>query len=334
MSAPSIDPSKLPFPDININDPAHYIPNPALVSALEVAIALGQPLLVTGEPGSGKTQLAHWVARSFNLGDPQTYPLASALIFNAKTSAAAKDLLYSYDAVRHFHDAGTKSLGQGNEEAYISLRALGEAIVRSLDAGERGGFAHVEALKAHPQGHSSVVLIDEIDKAPRDFPNDLLHEIDRFEFDVPELRHSLNRFKRHPQRRIITIITSNSEKNLPEPFLRRCAFFNIEAPSRELLREIVHKRLGGKANGFGASEGEFLYRFYETIRAKLNKKPATAELLNWLKALEIFHLLEPIQNQAEFSRLDAAQKAQFLSSLSVLVKTPEDMKTATEILGT
>src|SRR5215475_5318615 len=208
------EPITLDMTQVSGDDPfGPYILLPQLATTVNVALALNQPLLVTGEPGCGKTALAWAVA--VQLG-------CRVLEFHTKSTSTARDLLYQIDSLRRFHDASTGDARARDASAYLAYRALGEAI-RSPTA--------------------TVVLIDEIDKAPRDFPNDLLNELDRMEFDVPELPDDQRR--KASVARPIVIITSNSERQLPLPFLRRCVFHHIEFPSPKKLIAIIHERLGG-----------------------------------------------------------------------------------------
>src|SRR4051812_30988757 len=164
-------------------DPASYYVPPDLADAVDVAIALGQPLLLTGEPGTGKTQLAYHLANKL-------FGAARPITFNTKTTSAARDLFYSYDAIRHFRDAQLARAGVNTNadatsvEQYITYQGLGLAI---LLANPRDQVGHLlpEALRDSPV-RQSVVLIDEIDKAPRDLPNDVLDEIERMRFEVKE----------------------------------------------------------------------------------------------------------------------------------------------------
>ena len=209
---------------------ARYLPAPGLVDAVNLSMLLGQPLLLNGEPGTGKSGLAYAVSNELNLGD--VYRV------NCKTDMRSQDLFYSFDHMRRLRDShGTEA---SPAEAYVALTGLGAAIVRAAGADHRPellrGGGEERALSAifpkmfdHPSVQS-VVLIDEIDKAPRDVPNDLLFELDRFQFDIPELGI---RIKADPSRRPMVVVTSNSEKALPAPFLRRCVFYTIPFPPFE-----------------------------------------------------------------------------------------------------
>jgi MoxR-like ATPase len=236
-----------------------YLASEELVDAVNIAIAVGQPLLVTGEPGCGKTRLAWSIADELGLGEP--------LVFQTRSTSRAQDLLYRYDAVLRFHDIQVRTqtpdgrFVADDPKHYVEYQALGQAILGRT---------------------RRVVLIDEIDKAPRDFPNDLLHELERMSFSVPELK--LDQPFTAAVRPIV-IITSNSERQLPQPFLRRCVFHHIEFPDQTRLCEIVQQRLGplGIDRGLISNAVDQFVAIREI--PKLNKPPATSELLAWVQVL-------------------------------------------------
>jgi MoxR-like ATPase len=228
-----------------------YLADAKLVTAVNTALAVGQPLLVTGEPGTGKTMLAWSIASELALG--------SVLEFHTRSDNQARDALYDFDYLLRFYHAQTRDARAEQLEAYIRWQALGEAI-------------------RCPE--QRVVLIDEIDKAPRDFPNDLLDELDRMEFTVPEL--SLTCKATH---RPVVVITSNSERQLPDPFLRRCIFHRLDFPSGDRLQAILRERLGHL--GLADRLVEVATARFEQLRqiAGFEKLPSTAELIAWVRVL-------------------------------------------------
>jgi MoxR-like ATPase len=284
-------------------DPRLYLADKGLRDAVNVSLTLGQPLLLTGEPGTGKTQLAYSLAYELNLPEP--------LVFNTKTSSTAKDLFYRYDALRHFHDA---QFGKGDlgVEAYITYEALGLAILLSMESADADPLLP-ENLKGKGPTRS-VILVDEVDKAPRDLPNDVLNEIESMSFTVKETGRM---FSSHINFRPILILTSNSEKNLPDAFLRRCVFYHIPFPNPERLRLIVERRLAPSLH-FTSEMLENAIRHFEEIRAlPLKKKPATSECLAWLQIVQRMSI--DVQN------LKPGQAEALAFSYAVLAKTEEDL---------
>lgn len=262
----------------------NYIAPNALAKAVNVALALGQPLLLTGEPGTGKTQLAHSLAFELEL---------DLLVFNTKSSSVATDLFYRYDSLAHFRAIQTQQGNTVKANNFITFEALGEAILLSANDNKR-----------------AVVLIDEIDKAPRDFPNDLLHELENFSFSIPELADK-RRFTAQHQSRPIIILTSNSEKGLPDAFLRRCVYCHIPFPDAEQLRQIVQSHYSNLDHSF---VHKAVKHFEEIRKMNLKKPPATAELLNWLYVLQHLHI-----------NLDAPNHTDLQASYHTLVKTQDDL---------
>ncbi len=234
-------------------DARRFVADEELDTAINTAIAVAEPLLITGEPGTGKTQAAYYAAYKLDI-EP-------VLHFQVKSDTVAKDLMYHFDTVRYFHEANIrKDVTQLDKSEYIYKKELW----RALKADE-----------------PCVLLIDEIDKAPRDFPNDLLHELDQMEFEVPEIETAV---KGKPANRPIVFITSNSERRLPEPFLRRCVYHHIEF-DRDLVRKAVFRR----KDEYPELSKKFLEmaidRFLALRETALRKYPATAELLVWLRVL-------------------------------------------------
>jgi MoxR-like ATPase len=207
------------------------------------------------------------------------------LLFNTKTTSTARDLFYRYDALGHFHDAHIKSASakstRPDPENYVVYEALGLAILLSQEPNYADAFLP-QALRGHGPTRS-VVLLDEIDKAPRDLPNDVLNEMENMSFQV---RETGRLFLSSAGYRPIVILTSNSEKNLPDAFLRRCIFYHIQFPDRNRLREIVNRRLLLADNFTSGMLDAALHHFEEIRKLELRKKPATAELLAWLRVLQ------------------------------------------------
>ncbi|HEX8068536.1 MAG TPA: MoxR family ATPase [Pyrinomonadaceae bacterium] len=285
-----------------LDDPAGYIAGAGLRDAVNVALMLGQPLLVTGEPGTGKTQLAASVAHELGLPAP--------LVFHAKTTSAARDLFYRYDALGHFHDAHFRP-DRTDVEQYVTYEALGLAILLSLAPEAADPY-----LPAHLRGRGptrSVVLLDEIDKAPRDLPNDVLNEIESLTFTVKETGRT---FAAEQSFRPVVILTSNSEKNLPDAFLRRCVFYHIPFPTTDELRAIVRRRL--RLSGAFTEEmlAGALAHFEKIRELALKKKPATAELLAWLRVLD--------RRQLDVNNLRPGEREALALTYAVLAKSRED----------
>ena len=226
-----------------------YLTNEGLRSAVDFALALQRPLLVKGEPGTGKTLLAEAISKGLG------YEL---LTWHVKSTSKAQDGLYVYDAVQRLHDSRFNDKDVRDIRQYLKLGPLGQ----SFKATER-----------------KVLLIDEIDKADLEFPNDLLHELDRMRFRIVETDEEVV-----AQQRPVVVITSNNEKDLPDAFLRRCVFHFIEFPDLDLMKRIVgvhHPRLDERL------VEQALSIFYE-LRSftRLRKRPSTSELIDWLGALK------------------------------------------------
>ncbi|MCS7281634.1 MAG: MoxR family ATPase [Desulfobacterota bacterium] len=227
-----------------------YIASKELMEIVNVAIALGKPLLIKGEPGTGKTLLAHSIAEALN---------KKLIVWNIKSTTKAKDGLYVYDTVQRLNDARFGDKDISNIRQYIKLGKLGQAFVSEEQV---------------------VLLIDEIDKADIEFPNDLLNELDEMSFYIPELNEEIK-----AKHRPIVVITSNAEKELPDAFLRRCIFHYIEFPTPEMMEEIVRVHFPDIETRLVR---EAIKRFYWIREIDgLKKKPSTSELLDWIKALII-----------------------------------------------
>ncbi len=225
-----------------------YIASRALVEAVNCSIALERPLLIKGEPGTGKTLLARHMAEGLGM------PMES---WHIKSTSKATEGLYVYDTLQRLNDARFGDGNVGDISSYIKLGPLGRVF---------------EAEQRH------VLLIDEVDKADLEFPNDILRELDEMCFTIMETDTEIV-----AQQRPIVIITSNNEKELPDAFLRRCVFHFIEFPERELMTEIIavhHPNLDTKLLD------QVLVKFYWLRgQSELRKKPSTAELIDWIAAL-------------------------------------------------
>jgi MoxR-like ATPase len=338
-----------------------YFPAPGLAEAIDVAMLLGQPLLLTGEPGTGKTRAAYWLANEIG-----AEPL---LRFDVKSASSGTDLLYQFDEVARFRDSTRQE--KYPLVRYLRFNALGEAILRA--AGPKAVLQTIageplegSALETHqkllddafgnrvpPLANATaalllpddaafsvcepehrVVLVDELDKAPRDTPNDLLVEIEDMEFRIPELGIVV---KADPNFRPVVIITSNSEKSLPDPFLRRCTYFDITFPRRfdqrvhgswpgqGTLEQIVDAGIDALSGG-GPLVDQALGLFQRLRRpdSGLRKVPGTAELLAWLDVLVSQHQLG--------AKDDLISKVETVdATLCAVVKTKDDLEAARRI---
>ena len=254
----------------------NYIASDELIRSVNIAAALKKPLLIKGEPGTGKTMLAEAIAKSLGM---------ELLIWNIKSTTKAQDGLYVYDTVQRLYDSQFGEEGVNNIAKYIRLGKLGEAFKSDRQV---------------------VLLIDEIDKADLEFPNDLLWELDQMEFYIPETGETVK-----AKVRPIVIITSNAEKELPDAFLRRCIFHYIEFPDAPMMERIIKAHypeleetlIGGVLDAF--------YRIRD-LRG-LQKKPGTSEVLDWIQALNIGGIpVETLERKIPFA--------------GVLLKKTEDLK--------
>lgn len=225
-----------------------YVTSEPLRNVVNVSIALGRPLLVRGEAGTGKTLLAHSIARGLE---------KKLITWNIKSTTKAQEGLYVYDTVQRLNDSRFGDKDIADIKQYIKLGKLGQA------------FTSPELV---------VLLIDEVDKADIEFPNDLLNELDEMSFYIPETNETVSAIHRP-----ITVITSNAEKELPDAFLRRCIFHYIEFPTPELMEEIVRVHFPDIKDNL---LGEALKAFYSLREIDdFRKKPSTSELIDWIRAL-------------------------------------------------
>lgn len=302
FDGPLADPgllSQRPFAEVDRSfqaDARRFFPGEKLETAINTAIAVGEPLLITGEPGTGKTQAAYYAA--YKLG------IEPVIHFQVKSDSTARDLLYHFDTVRYFHDAHLLNLStrEGDrpkildKRNYVEPRPLWQAF-----------------KKANETGVPRVLLIDEIDKAPRDFPNDLLHELDKMEFKVVETDENVTAPR---QLRPIVFITSNSERRLPEPFLRRCVYHHIQFDDQLVERAVESRR--EEFRGLSDDFVKLAIRRFLTLRdISLRKIPATGELLVWLRVLAMATGIRPERLEEDLSKLPF---------LGVLLKDHQDIE--------
>lgn len=261
----------------NFTSTKDYVASAELMASVNVAIALQKPLLIKGEPGTGKTMLAQAVANSLD---------KRLVIWNIKSTTKAQDGLYVYDTIQRLYDGQFGEAGVDDISRYIKLGKLGEA----FDSEEQ-----------------VVLLIDEIDKADLEFPNDLLWELDQMEFYIHETKRTVK-----AKHRPIVIITSNAEKELPDAFLRRCIFHYISFPDAALMEEIVRVHYPDIKENLlkNAMEAFYDIRSMRDIR----KKPSTSELIDWLNALQI-------------GGVSADEIREKLPFVGVIVKKDEDLET-------
>lgn len=256
---------------------SEYVASEQLMASVNVAIALQKPLLIKGEPGTGKTMLAEAVAKSLG---------KKLIIWNIKSTTKAQDGLYMYDTIQRLYDGQFGEEGVDDIAHYIKLGKLGEA------------FEAEEQV---------ILLIDEIDKADLEFPNDLLWELDQMEFYIHETKRTVK-----AKHRPIVIITSNAEKELPDAFLRRCIFHYIDFPDEALMEEIVRTHYPDVEEHLLKNAMDVFY----SIRAlrDIRKKPSTSELIDWINAMQI-------------GGISAEEIRAKLPFIGVVVKKDEDLET-------
>jgi len=230
------------------NGSPDYVISEPLKNAVNVAIALQRPLLIRGEPGTGKTLLAHSIAKGLG---------KRLIVWNIKSTTKAQEGLYVYDTVQRLNDSRFGDRDVSDIKQYIKLGKLGQAFVSPEQV---------------------VLLIDEIDKADLEFPNDLLNELDEMSFYIPETNETIT-----ANYRPIVVITSNAEKELPDAFLRRCIFHYIEFPHPALMEEIVRVHFPNIKDNLLREALKTFYKLRELD--DFRKKPSTSELIDWIRAL-------------------------------------------------
>lgn len=326
-----ITPLELPVIDHDaLTKPQGYIATPELAAAVDTAITLGMPLLLTGEPGSGKSSVAKSIAWEVLGADEEP------LQFIVKSDTRAKDLFYRFDTVGRFHASNSPEMDT-DAHHFIHFEAIGKAILQakpiSIVKRLLQKNSYIEKVHTGKQKRN-VVLIDEIDKAPRDVPNDILVEIEQLCFDIPELQANVSLSDNDLQYQPIVIFTSNSERALPEAFLRRCvyhhlqfpAFVNDENSNEVTINKIVESRLGNRYKG----ENELIddsinwFKFLRNEVQGIERKPSLAEFLNWIEYLLI--------TNSDKTKLNFESKSVIRSVNNILLKNPKDQQQSKEWL--
>ncbi len=346
---PVIDPGKL-------TSPQHYLASEGLAAAVETALTLGMPLLLTGEPGCGKSQLAYRIAWELGFpGHPSSENrghIRNPIRFQVKSTTESRDLFYNFDTVGRFHAAQNTQFDPAavSPERYITYQGLGLAILRAKGRKglyeintERPILSERQMSQLNDEPERAIVLLDEIDKAPRDVPNDILNEIESLEFMVPELELTdpIRIEEQENPYRPVVIITSNSERDLPEAFLRRCVYYHVEFPpfvsdsdDEISVESIVISRLGERYSGSDnlIREGLDLIAVLRDEVSDLNKAPGIAEILNWFDYLDKLRNRPPYLSETVDS-LSRLQREDLVNSVkNTLLKTSEDQLRAEDLL--
>lgn len=314
-------PLELPIIDHDSQtEPQGYLATPELAAAVDTAITLGMPLLLTGEPGSGKSALAKSIAWEV-LGENE-----KPLTYIVKSDTRAIDLFYHFDSVARFQAANINQ--DISPHLFVTFNAMGRAILQAKEINEVKKILKEKAGEVHSgTPKRSVVLIDEIDKAHRDVPNDILVEIEQVSFNIQELNTTVSLEKSEQKFQPIIIITSNSEKALPEPFLRRCVFHHLQFPpfsnnendSGITVNDIVAIRLGNRYKKTQSPIDKAInwFKYLREEAYGIERKPSLAELLNWIE-----YLIKDFGKKD----IDVASQKFYSSTLSLLLKNPNDQK--------
>ncbi len=266
----------------NFSGSTHYVLDAELAQIVNVSMALEMPLLLKGEPGTGKTMLGHAIAESLGM------PL---IVLNVKSSMKLVEALYQYDTLTRLNDSrfGDSLRDVSNIEAYIKMGKIGQAFTAE---------------------QRTVLLIDEIDKADTDFQDDMLDVLDQMAFDIIEIDKTIRAVHRP-----VIIITSNAKKDLSDPFLGRCNFHHIAFPDPKMMRKIIEVHFPGISNALAENAINAFYRMRQV--EGVEKRPATRELINWIRAL---------QTDPDFNPKPLAKKD--IPYLGVLFKKSRDYQTA------